>query len=216
MTTVAELLRAANISHCGVAQWRQPIPEQRPGVYVVATTQDPASSQPAHIECPLSQEAVAQLLAVRPELRLDGNRPTAADLTRRLAAMWAPDEPVVYVGLAGTSLSKRIGQYYGTPLGARRPHAGGWPLKTLSILDRLWVHWAPTDNPSRAELALLDAFITGLPARIRQRLHGPVLPLPFANLERTKRDRKRHGITGAREPAALSIRDRRHLRSSPQ
>jgi hypothetical protein len=33
---------------------------------------------------------------------------------------------------------------------------------------------------------------------------GPELPMPFANLEWTKGQRKRHGTTGAREPATPS------------
>lgn len=215
MTTVAEFAGAAGVELSGVVRWGQPVPEHRPGVYVVATTHDPAASRPAYTECPLSREAVDELLAVRPELRIDGERPTPADLEHRLAAIWPADEPVVYVGLAGASLSKRIDQYYRTPLGARRPHAGGWPLKTLSILDELWVHWAPADDPPGAELAMLDAFVEGLPGPVRQRLHDAALPPPFANLERTKRERKRHGMTGAREPAGPSRRAAPPLPTAP-
>ena len=34
----------------------------------------------------------------------------------RLAACWLPDETVLYVGRAGTSLQRRVGKYYTTPM----------------------------------------------------------------------------------------------------
>lgn len=51
----------------------------------------------------------------------------------RLATFWLPDEVVLYIGLAGASVRKRVRQYYRTPLGDKRPHAGGWWLKTLTV-----------------------------------------------------------------------------------
>jgi len=65
-----------------------------------------------------------------------GRRPSADAFAARIASFWLPDEPIVYIGLA-TSLRSRVSGFYRTPIGARRPHAGGWLLKTLSILDRL-------------------------------------------------------------------------------
>lgn len=72
----------------------------------------------------------------------------------RFRAFWPGDEVVAYIGLAGTSLRKRVGRYYRTPLGARRPHAGGWWLKTLTVLDDLWVHYAATHDGGVAEVAM--------------------------------------------------------------
>jgi hypothetical protein len=66
-----------------------------------------------------------------------------------------------------------VGDYYKTPLGARRPHAGGWPLKTLSILSELCVHYAPCADPNAAELTMLDAFIGGVSASSRAALRDP-------------------------------------------
>jgi hypothetical protein len=112
--------------------------------------------------------------------------------------MWVPGEPVLYIGLAGTNLAERIGHYYRTPLGARAPHAGGWPLKTLTDLQELYVHWATVDDPAWTELAVLDAFIAGVSEAERAKLVDPHLPLPFANLQRAPGERKQHGIGGAR------------------
>ena len=90
-----------------------------------------------------------ELLDVRhAELNLDGQRPDAAQLGARLAGFWCADEVVLYGGRAGprgrvsvSELSDRVAEYYATPLGARSPHAGAWPLKTLAILSSLYVHY---------------------------------------------------------------------------
>src|SRR5262249_28370986 len=54
-----------------------------------------------------------------------------------------------YVGRAGprkrvmvSELADRVTEYCTTPLGARSPHAGGWPLKTLANLHEVAVHFA--------------------------------------------------------------------------
>ena len=75
---------------------------------------------------PISEAAIEELLTVRPELTLDGARPTREQLVRRLAGFWFPDEVVVYIGLAGSrksrpvqgEVAKRVGEYYDTPLEA--------------------------------------------------------------------------------------------------
>lgn len=72
-----------------------------------------------HDVCPVSDSAVQTLLQRRPELLVDDVRPSHEQLRARLASMWLADETVLYVGLAGTSIARRLRQYYRTPLGAR-------------------------------------------------------------------------------------------------
>ncbi|WP_081288327.1 hypothetical protein [Mycobacterium asiaticum] len=170
-----------------------------PGVYLVAIAEAPDNLATEPV-CPVSAAAVQQLLDARPELLLDGRRPTADALADRLASMWLADETVLYIGLAGTSVARRVRQYYKTALGARKPHAGGWPLKTLANLDQLWVHYAPCASVDAAERAMLDTFVSGVSAPARAAVRDPDLPLPFANLTVPRGARKRHGISGAREP----------------
>ena len=70
------------------------------------------------------------------------------ELRKRIGSFWVLDQSVLYIGKAGTSVRKRIGQYYKTPLGARSPHAGGWFLKVLANLNELFVHCAASDTAS--------------------------------------------------------------------
>jgi hypothetical protein len=195
---VQSLFAAADVPLAGVVGWRNRVPVSGPGVYVIALSHDAASLSGA-AGCPVSRVALEEWLERRPELTLDGRRPTIDEVTARLRAFWLPDEPVLYIGKA-TSLATRVGQYYATPLGARRPHAGGHFLKTLAALDELHVFYGPCADPLNAEDAMLRAFVDGVSAETVARLHDSELPLPFANLEWPHGMRKRHGFSGAREP----------------
>lgn len=89
-------------------------------------------------------------------------------------------------------------------LGARSPHAEGWPLKTLAVLPALVVYYAPCSDQTAAERQMLGAFAAGASAASRRSLHDPERVMPFANLAFPKGVRKRHGIKGSKEPRRRS------------
>ena len=197
-STLADLFEKAGLSPAGVVPWGSPVPLSTPGVYVVALT-DAVDSTPGAISgAPLSLGAIQTWLDVRPELRLDGMRPDAEQLASRVASFWLPNEVVLYIGLAGTSLETRVGQYFKTPLGAKRPHAGGHLIKALANLDELLVHFAPAADPAAAEHAMIAAFVGAVSAEACSAIGDPAHPFPFANLEWPPGVRKAHGITGWR------------------
>jgi hypothetical protein len=146
---------------------------------------------------PLDLGIVAKWIENVPTLKLDGARPTPEMLTERLSQFWLPDETILYLGKAGTSLRKRVGDYHRTPLGAPRPHAGGHWIKTLSLLDRLNVFYALSSNPETDEDKMLGTFVKNVSSQTKSLLQDPELPIPFANLEFPKGRSKNHGITGA-------------------
>jgi hypothetical protein len=195
-STVAQLLEAADLMPEGAVPWGEPVPESATGVYLVAVTNDAGEITSAPSSPSFDLARFEHLLDVRAELRLDGTRPTAQKLIERLSAFWLPDEVVLYIGLAGQPLRKRVSQYYGTPLGARRPHAGGWWLKTLNT-EALWVHYAGTSDYQAAERAMLRAFANAVSAESRAALADQERATPFANLRDGHNLIKRHGITGA-------------------
>ena len=87
--------------------------------------------------------------------------PAVESLPARVREFWIPGQTVVYIGLAGTSLGIRVGQFYRTPLGDRGPHAGGhWP-KALDGLDTCTITWAETATSDEHEDALLRALDQG-------------------------------------------------------
>ena len=197
MTSVGELLRAAELSTHRAVPWGDAVPLDAPGVYLIAISADPLHDTGLGM-CPVGSDAVATLLRRRPEAMVDGREATVESVSSRLSALWLASEPVLYIGLAGTSVRARVGQYYRTKIGARAPHAGGWPLKMLANLDDLWVHFAPSDDPRSAEGVMVDEFMRGVSEADAARLIDPDTPLPFANLMLPGGHTKRHGFAGVK------------------
>ena len=191
------LLTCAGLTLHETCTWGKKPTLSVPGLYIVSTSPDPTSID-GPTECSLSEQRIGALLAVRPEIAVNGTPANATRLTEALGRMWPAGETVVYVGLASTSVAHRVRQYYTTRLGARAPHAGGWPIKVLDALDHLHVHVAAADHPDQAETTVLRQFMAGVAPEAKTALSDPSLPLPFANLELSKGNRKRHGITGAK------------------
>lgn len=207
-STLASVFAAAGLERAGVVPWNQRAGDDSSGVYMVALTKELDSLDGTLPLAPIASTAIDELLAIRPELTLDGRRPSAVELRARVAAFWLPDEPILYIGLA-TSLRSRVRGFYRTPIGARRPHSGGWFVKTLANLDDLYVHFARTPAFDAAEIAMHDAFVAAVSTASQARLADTERPWPFANLEirrGSRKIRKRHGIKGARGDVSPSGR----------
>ncbi|QEC47557.1 hypothetical protein FSW04_08180 [Baekduia soli] len=210
-STVSSLFSAARVTPAGVTRWGDPVAPPGPpgspaiGIYVVALGADPGSLDAARDVAPISAAALDALLAVRPGLTVDRVRPTRDGLAAALAAMWCPDEVVLYVGVAGRrkqrppegELAERVAEYHGTPLGASGPHAAGWPVKTLSCPGDLYVHVAYADRVAAAQSAMVARFARDVSPLTRMGLRDRAHVLPFANLEFPKGTAKDHGILGA-------------------
>jgi hypothetical protein len=150
---------------------------------------------------PIDEGLLGAWIARVPTIKVDGVAGTVASLRERLSAWWVPDEPMVYIGRTGTNVARRIDDFYRTPLGDPRPHAGGHWLKTLVSLSELRVWWAETDDPDGGEAALLAAFAD-------RHKTGP--SLPFANREGAAKARKANGVTGSILPRASQARSAAH------
>lgn len=203
-SSVSDLLLSVGLGAQGPVRWGQSVPAVRPGVYLVSLSPDPNQALKGALDCPaLNLDVIAEWIHSLESFRLDGKRPMPEEVARRLCALWLPDETVLYIGRTTASIKDRIDDYYSTPLGAKRPHAGGHWLKTLSDMGILYVYWAPTeggDSPERAERCLLDTFVKNVSSSTRERLYDPERPFPWANLEHPRGNRKRHGLNGTRRP----------------
>lgn len=192
----AELLRSVGLMADGPVRWGRPVPSAGPGVYIVEWP-EPLESAPVELTL------VGKWLERLPAMRLDGERPTSREVAARLHGFWLPNQTIVYIGMTMASIGGRVGAYYRTPLGDRKPHAGGHWLKTLRGLDRARVWWAQTSAAEEYEDALFSAFAEDVDAspEAAPRLADRTVILPFANLQTATGARKAHGITGAIEPA---------------
>lgn len=195
--SATDLLKAVGLRPDGPVLWGRPVPADRPGVYLVELPEP-------HASAPIEATRVGKWIERVPELRLDGERPTFRTLMARLQSFWLPGQTVLYIGAANGTVGGRVASLRKTPLGDRRPYAGGHWLHTLLGLERARVWWATTDAPEEYEDALLSAFAEGVPVEAAAATPEPDLVLPWAVLRRPTGERRSHGITGALlpEPAA--------------
>lgn len=199
--TIRELFAAADLSPSGVVQWGELALPNVPGVYCVSWSADANVTRVNRDIYIPSASAYTELLSVCPSTSVDGVIATPNTLSDRMGRFWIPNEPVLYIGMAGTSIRTRVGQYYSTKLGARAPHTGGWWLKTLESLDQLYVHFALCDDVSTREQSMLAAFAASVEPERRRRLFDTERVAPFANVDAAKGLAKRHGLSNYRVPA---------------
>jgi transcription elongation factor GreA len=131
----------------------------------------------------IDPNAVRQWLERVPELRLDGKRPTVAELQTRLASFWLPGQVILYIGSSQKSVGARLSGIYNTPLGERRPQPAGYWLKTLRDLGRTRIWWSPTAEGELWEDALIDSFVKSAGS------------LPYGVLVTPSGEHRAHGLT---------------------
>jgi hypothetical protein len=194
--SVGELFEKSELQPGGVVQWGDQVSLDGPGVYVVASTPDLNDAVGRGGIYQPDTTAFELLTTVCPSVTVDGVPATSEQLAERIGAFWIPESAVLYIGLAGTSVRKRINQYYRTQIGDRAPHAGGWWLKTLDNLGELFVHYAATETPKSAEAGLLETFASAVQPSVRRALHDSERIAPFANVQGRDGTRKIHGMAG--------------------
>jgi transcription elongation factor GreA len=196
--TGADLLRAVGLLADGPVGWDRPLPRAGAGVYIIEL---PAPLPSA----PIDIARVGKWLERVPDLRLDQERPTSKALAGRLASYWLADQVVLFIGATAGSVGARLTALRKTPLGDRRPFAGGLWLHTLQTkaLSGAHVWWARTDAPEEYEDALLTAFATAVGDGAAG-TPEPGLVLPWAVLRRPTGERRGHGITGALIPEPVA------------
>ena len=199
-TTINNLLNKAGLdkSQLKTVKWGQRLDSSSIGIYIVSTSGLPNENTNLHDNAPIDEIILRSWLDKVGTLQLDGKQnPTIKDLKNRLNNFWLPDENIIYIGQteSGGGLKSRVNQYYRTDLGERKPHAGGHWIKILKTLNQLYVHYIPTQKPNDTEEELLRYFIEQVSDKSKQKLFDPTLPIPFANLELERGNRKKHGIS---------------------
>ena len=139
-----DLLRSNGLAVEGPILWGRPVTGGSPGVFVVEL---PAPQPKVSIDA----NAIRQWLERAPDLRLDGKRPSVAELQSRLASFWLPGQPILYIGSSQKSVTARLAAMFKTQLGERRPQSAGYWLKTLHDLNKARIWWAPTPDPELYE-----------------------------------------------------------------
>lgn len=171
-----DLLRALELPIEGPILWGRPVASSGPGVFIVEL---PAPQPKVSID----PTAVREWLERAPDLRVDGRRPTVAELQTRLASFWLRNQVILYIGSSQKSVGARLSGMYKTPLGERRPQSAGYWLKTLRHLSRARIWWSPTAEGELWEDALIDRFVKSAGT------------LPYALLITPSGEHRSHGLT---------------------
>ena len=197
--TVTGLLKISglNIKKLKTAKWGHPIDSKAIGIYFVSLSKDPSLNDNLIEQAPIDDAILKFWLNKVSTILIDKEPATISSLKNRLKSFWLSDENIIYIGQTESSngLKGRINQYYNTELGERKPHAGGHWIKTLKNLDELYIHYLPTTNPEKFEKEIMQKFILQVSDTTRRKLYDFNLPIPFANLELERGNRKKHGVS---------------------
>ena len=198
-TSVYGLLETVglNADRLKTARWGQTIESSSIGVYFISTSKDPNSILTLYDNAPLDDIILKSWIRKVATIQVDGIPATLDSLKQRLNSFWLPDENIIYIGQTESSkgLRGRITQYYSTELGERKPHAGGHWIKTLKVLNELFVHYIPSQHAGDTEKKIMRSFISQVSEQTKENLFDSTLPIPFANLELEQGNRKNHGIS---------------------
>ena len=91
------LLRSVGLMADGPVVWGRPVPGRGPGIFLVELPEALPSA-------PLEATRIGKWIERVPDLRLDGEPPTAKTLAARLAAFWLPEARILYVGATTKSI----------------------------------------------------------------------------------------------------------------
>ena len=189
-TTIVSIAASLKVFVHGPVSWGSCIPSSRSGVYIIAV-RSPV------IGPVFDTNAIDDWIRTTPRLTLSGKNHSsicAQDLCAEMLKFWIPDEMIVYVGRAKV-LKRRIYQFYGTPLGARRPHKGGYWIKTLASLCSLDIYWIESQNEKVLEKDVVEFFSRNVtPAFKNHNIFRLNEYLPFANLQMPGGGNKKHKI----------------------
>lgn len=150
--TIQDLERSFSIHFNGPVKWNTPIPSTKPGVYVISLSDRKDTNTLTYPSAPIDSRKIISWISSAgnenpPSSPVPGEAAvTPAVITAYLEKSWLPDESIVYIGKAGSSLKNRLSQFYRHTLGKRSPHAGGQRLLALSCVNNLSVFWAEIDS----------------------------------------------------------------------
>lgn len=199
-TTIKHLIQEFDLPSIQKVSWKERIPTQDEGIYIVSLSDDPNSNNGILDTIPISKDIIEDWIEKVGGFEIDKIHTNDSEvIIERMSQFWLPDENIIYIGKApkrksGKGIGNRVNEYYRTEYGARKPHAGGHWIKALTVLDDLFVYYSPCDNPGDVETAMLRYFCESVSDSTREILRDKTLTLPFANLQLERGQIKNHGL----------------------
>ena len=207
-TSVEELFKHSGLTLRGQVKWGQKILLRKCGFYVVALS-DKIDQLVCQDKPEIDKDEIRKWIEVvkggGKTILIDKQTANAIDIKQRLEKLWLPDETILYIGKAGPTETRTVGErlqeYYDTKLGSKRKHAGGHWLNVLSNLSSLTIFYAEYlgKDIDEKEERLISYFMENVSSETKSNLHDGNNCYPFANKEiyhislKTK-NKKRHGL----------------------
>lgn len=207
-TTITQLFNQAGLTISGQVKWGQIINSRACGFYVVALTNN-ADELVCTDKPNFSDEAIKQWIELvksgGKQIQLDNRTADLDDIKKRLEKFWFADETIVYIGKAGPKKSrtirKRVKEYYETPLGCDKKHAGGNWVNTMinvSSLNVFYSEYSGIDIEEKEE-TMISYFMENVSETTKANLYDKVNCYPFANKELYRKSlksktKKVHGL----------------------
>ena len=199
-TSVKNLIENFNLSPARSVKWNEIPTTEEEGVYIVSLSNNPEKNNGIHKSAPISKDLMKKWITKVDGFELDKINTFNSDkVIKRMSQFWLPDENILYIGKAskranGDGIGNRVDEYYRTDYGEKSPHAGGHWLKSLKILNELFVYYSTCENPEKVEEDMLRLFCKNVSETTKINLRDSNLPLPFANLRLKKGQDKKHGL----------------------
>tara|TARA_B100001173_G_C15857769_1_gene491592 strand:+ start:64 stop:684 length:621 start_codon:yes stop_codon:yes gene_type:complete len=199
-TSVNILCEKFNLSSPKRVDWNEIPPTQEEGIYIVSLSSNPEKNNGTHEKAPISEDIIKKWLTKVGGFELDKINTFDSDkVIERLSQFWLPDENILYIGKApkrsnGSGIATRVREYYNTEYGEKRPHSGGHWLKSLTILNELFVYYSVCEDSGTIEKDMMRFFCNNVSEATKSHLRDPYLPLPFANLQLKRGQIKKHGL----------------------
>ena len=199
-TSVKNLIENFNLSPARSVKWNEIPTTKEEGVYIVSLSNNPEKNNGIHKSAPISKDIMKKWISKVDGFELDKINTFNSDkVIKRMSQFWLPDENILYIGKAskranGDGIGNRVDEYYRTDYGEKSPHAGGHWLKSLKILNELFVYYSTCENPEIVEEDMLRLFCKNVSETTKINLRDSNLPLPFANLRLKRGQDKNHGL----------------------
>jgi len=178
----------------GSLRWGEKIPCKKQGIYIVLTPNKKATN------LIFNRGAINLWIKKVANMEVGTEKPTFENLSTELKRFWFNNEIILYVGQTSQPIRTRVNQYYKTEIGERKPHSGGYWIKTLAFLNDCLVFWKACDHPKEIETKILTFFHHQFSDK---NISKENLIIPFANLEihlqnKNQKIRKNHILKKAR------------------
>ncbi|SDB30218.1 hypothetical protein SAMN03097699_0595 [Flavobacteriaceae bacterium MAR_2010_188] len=181
------LFNEFKLNYVGAFKWNVSLNAKFNGVYVIALTDNPKSSEVHSHSFEICDETFNYWVTQATNLEIKGKMVTSKkEVKDYLRQFWNPNENILYIGESSSltnPLQKRIKQYYAHKVGQKGPHTGGYWLKLLSCLKSVSVYYAESPNPREVEFKTLIKFIELSVGKSFYEIENFTNHLPFANVK---------------------------------